>query len=215
MMTIRVLLADDHAVVRDGLRLLLEANTDIKVVGEASTGLDALHQTRLLHPDVIVMDIAMPDLNGVEATYEIRELYPLIQVVMLSMHSTTEHVFRALQAGARGYVLKEATGKEVVDAVRAVQGGRRFLSHKLVETVIDDYIRERGAESPLATLSVRERQVLQLLVESKSNTEIADVLSLSVKTVETYRSRLMKKLGLKDVPSLIKFAIQHGLTSVE
>ncbi len=213
-MTIHVLLADDHAVVRDGLRLLLEANQDIKVVGEASTGLDLLHQMPLLHPDVIVMDIAMPELNGVEATYEIRDLYPSVQIVILSMHSTTEHIFRALQAGALGYVLKESTGKEVVDAVRAVYAGRRFLSHRLVETVVDDYTHQRRAESPLATLSVRERQVLQLVVEGKSNAEIADMLSLSPKTVETYRSRLMKKLGLKDVPSLVKFAIQHGLTSV-
>ena len=213
-MTIHVLLADDHAVVRDGLRLLLEANRDIQVVGEASTGLEVLRQTPLLQPDVIVMDIAMPDLNGVEATHEISDLYPSVGIVILSMHSTIEHIFRALQAGALGYVLKESAGKEVVDAVRAVYAGRRFLSHKLVEAVIDDYILQRRTETPLATLSVRERQVLQLLVEGKSNAEIADLLSLSVKTVETYRSRLMKKLGLKDFPSLVKFAIQHGLTSL-
>jgi RNA polymerase sigma factor (sigma-70 family) len=213
-MTIRVLLADDHGVVRDGLRLLLEANPDIQVVGAASTGLDVLRQTPLLQPDVIVMDIAMPELNGLEATHEIRDLYPSVQIVMLSMHSTTELVYRALQAGALGYVLKESAGKEVVDAVCAVYVGRRYLSHKLVESVVDDYIHQRRAESPLATLSVRERQVLQLLVEGQSNAEIANRLSLSQKTVETYRSRLMRKLGLNDLPSLVKFAIQHGLTSV-
>ena len=213
-MTIRVLLADDHGVVRDGLRLLLEANRDIRVVGTASTGFEALRQTPLLEPDVIVMDIAMPELNGLEAAHDIRDLYPSVQIVMLSMHSTTELVFRALQAGALGYVLKESAGKEVVDAVHAVYAGRRYLSHKLIETVVDDYIHQRRAESPLATLSVRERQVLQLLVEGKTNGEIAIMLSLSQKTVETYRSRLMRKLGLKDLPSLVKFAIQHGLTSV-
>jgi DNA-binding NarL/FixJ family response regulator len=213
-MTIKVLLADDHGVVRDGLRLLLEANREIQVVGAASTGLEVLTQTPLLQPDVIVMDIAMPDLNGLEATHEIRDLYPSVQIVMLSMHSTTELVFRALQAGALGYVLKESAGKEVVEAVQAVYAGRRFLSHKLVETVVDDYIHQRRAESPLASLSVRERQVLQLLVEGKSNADIANRLSLSQKTVETYRSRLMQKLGLNDLPSLVKFAIQHGLTSI-
>jgi DNA-binding NarL/FixJ family response regulator len=213
-MTIDVLLADDHGVVRDGLRLLLEANPDIQVVGAASTGLDVLRQTPLLEPDVIVMDIAMPELSGLEATQEIRDLYPSVQTVIVSMHSTTELVFRALQAGALGYVLKESAGKEVVDAVRAVYEGRRYLSHKLIETVVDDYIHQRRAENPLATLTVRERQVLQLVVESKSNAEIATMLSLSQKTVETYRSRLMQKLGLKDLPSLVKFAIQHGLTSI-
>jgi DNA-binding NarL/FixJ family response regulator len=212
---IRVLLADDHGVIRDGLRLLLEANRDIQVVGEASTGVEVLRQTPLLQPDVIVMDISMPDLNGLEATREIRDRYPSVQIVILSMHSTTELVFRALQARALGYVLKESAGKEVVDAVRAVYAGRRFLSHKLVETVVDDYIHQRRAESPLSSLSVPERQILQLLVESKSNAEIARVLGYSKKTIETYRSRLMKKLGLKDLPSLVKFAIQHGLTSVQ
>jgi DNA-binding NarL/FixJ family response regulator len=213
-MTIRVLLADDHGIVRDGLRLLLEMQQDIEVVGEAATGLNVLQQIPLLRPDVVVMDISMPELNGIETADEIHTLYPEVQVVMLSMHSTSEYIFRALQAGALGYVLKEATGRELVEAVRVVHNGHRYLSHKLIETVVDDYIHQRRAENPLSTLSARERQVMQLLAEGKSHAEIADLLALSVKTVDTYSSRLMSKLDLQDLPSLVKFAIRHGLTSL-
>jgi DNA-binding NarL/FixJ family response regulator len=217
-MSITVFLADDHAVVRDGLRFLLEAQNDIEVVGDAPNGRDAVRQVAQLRPDVAVVDIAMPDLNGIEATRQIREICPSTQVIILSMHSTTEHVFRALQAGARGYLLKESAGVEVVNAVRAVHAGRRHLSEKISDQVIDDYMRQREAveaESPLARLSPREREILQLVVEGKSSAEIAGVLSLSPKTVETYRSRLMQKLGISDLPGLVKFAIQHGLTPLE
>ncbi|MFQ6102095.1 MAG: response regulator [Anaerolineae bacterium] len=215
---IRVFLADDHAVVRDGLRFLLEAQDDIEVIGAAANGRDAVRQVAKLRPDVVIVDIAMPDLNGIEATWQIRETCPSAQVIILSMHSTSEHVFRALQAGARGYLLKESAGIEVVTAVRAVHAGRRHLSQRISDQMIDDYAHQRGAveaESPLARLSPREREVLQLVVEGKSSAEIAAILSLSRKTVETYRSRLMNKLGISGLPGLVKFAIQHGLTPLE
>ena len=217
-MTITVFLADDHAVVRDGLRLLLEAQGDITVVGAAANGRLAVRQVGQLRPDVVVMDIAMPELNGIEATRQIRERQLPTQVVILSVHSTAEHVFRSLQAGARGYLLKESAGTEVVNAVRAVHAGRRYLSQKISDGVIDGYLQQRQiveAESPLARLSPREREVLQLVVEGKSSADIADVLALSAKTVETYRSRIMQKLGIGDLPGLVKFAIRQGLTSLE
>jgi DNA-binding NarL/FixJ family response regulator len=217
-MAIRVFLADDHAVVRDSLRFLLEAHPDISVVGDAADGREAVRKVQKLHPDVVIMDIAMPGLNGVEATLQIRHGSPATQVVILSMYSSTEHIFRALQAGAQGYVMKESAGKEVVNAVRAVHAGRRYLSQRIADTVIDNYVyvRQTGrVKSPLEHLSPREREVLQLVVEGKSSAEIAQILYLSSKTVETYRSRLMHKLGVNDLPSLVKFAIEHGLTPLK
>jgi DNA-binding NarL/FixJ family response regulator len=212
---VRVLLADDHAVVRDGLRVLLEAQSDIRVVGNAGNGREVVRLAQQTHPDVIVMDIAMPELNGIEATLQVKDVCPNAQVLVLSMHSTTEHIFRALQAGARGYLLKDSAGAEVVDAVRAVHAGRRYLSQKIATAVIDDYIAERHRASPLESLSRRERQILQLIAEGKSSAEVAAILFLSPKTVETYRSRMMHKLDIGDLPNLVKFAIQHGITQLE
>src|SRR5260221_7217188 len=209
-MSIRVFLADDHRVMVDGLRLLLETQSDIKVVGTAANGLDVVRQVEQLKPDVIVMDIAMPELNGVEATRQIHQILPSTRVVILSMHSTAEHIFRALKAGALGYVLKESAGAELVQAIRTVSVGRPYLSHKLSESVARESVEQ--PKSPLESLSTREVQVLQLTVEGKSAAEIGASLGLSPKTIETYRSRLMHKLGLNDLPSLVKFAIQHGLT---
>jgi two-component system, NarL family, response regulator NreC len=209
---ITVLLVDDHSVVRDGLRFLLEAEGDIRVVGGAANGREAVQSARRLNPDVVIMDLAMPELNGTEATLQIHETCPATQVLILSMHSTAEHIFRALQAGAQGYLLKESAGPEVVTAVRTVHSGRRYLSQKIAQTVIDDYIRERHASSPLDSLSPRERQILQLIAEGKSSAETAKTLFLSPKTVETYRSRMMHKLGVEDFAGLVRFAIQHGLT---
>jgi DNA-binding NarL/FixJ family response regulator len=217
-MPISVFIADDHAVVREGLRLLLNAQTDIKVIGDAADGRQTVIQVQKLCPDVVIMDIAMPVLNGIEATRQIRESCPSTQVVILSMYATAEHIFRALQAGALGYLLKESAAVEVVNAVRAVHGGRRYFCKKIDDIMIDTYIHKRqvsGAKSPLESLSLREREILQLVVEGKSSTEISIILTLSRKTVETYRSRLMQKLGIKDIPGLVKFAILHGLTRPE
>lgn len=217
-MSISVFLADDHAVVRDGLRALLEAQPDVRVIGDAANGRETVRKVAQLCPDVVILDIAMPELNGIEAAREISEVCPDTQLIILSMHATTEHIFRALQAGVRGYLLKESAGIEVVNAVRAVHTGQRYLSQKISDRMVDDYIHQRQsaqAESPLARLSPRERGVLQLVAEGKSSAQIADTLSLSPKTVETYRSRLMHKLGISDLPGLVRFAIQHGLTPLE
>ena len=214
-MPIRVLLVDDHAVVRDGLKAILEAQGHITVVGEASDGRKAVDQAKKLRPDVVVMDIAMPELNGIEATRQIRESCPSTQVVILSMYSSSEHIYQAIRAGAQGYLLKESAGKEVLAAVCAVHAGRRYMSQQITATMIDDYMHHRDTaepKSPLDLLSHREREVLQLVVEGKSSKEIANILHLSPKSVETYRSRLMQKLGMSDLPGLVKFAIQHGIT---
>ena len=217
-MNISVYIADDHAIVRDGLRILLDEQPDIEVIGDAADGREAVRQVTELEPDVVIMDINMPELNGIEATHHIMENCPSARVVILSMFATQEHIFRALQAGARGYLLKESAGIEVVKAVREVMSGRRYLSQKISEDVIDDYVRLRDQamdEDPLSRLSPREREVLQLVVEGKSSAEIAEALFLSPKTVETYRSRLMQKLEIHDIPGLVKFAIQHGLTALD
>jgi DNA-binding NarL/FixJ family response regulator len=216
--SISVFLADDHTVVREGLRLLLEAQGDLKVVGEAADGRETVRLVKQMCPDVVVMDIAMPELDGIRATKEIRVSCLATEVVILSIYSSSEHIFQALRAGARGYLLKESAGKEVVEAVRSVYAHRRYLCRQITETVIDDYVRRYEAlpvKSPLESLSSREREILQLIVDGKPNTEIAKILSLSIKTVETYKSRLMEKLNIRDLASLVKFAIHHGLTSVE
>ena len=211
---ISVILADDHPVVRDGLCFLLNAQQDIKVIGTADNGHEAVQLTTKLNPDVVVMDIAMPLLNGIEATQQITSTCPHTRVMILSIHFTSVHIQRALQAGAMGYLLKESAGEEVVEAIRTVHEGRRYLSRKIAETVVEDYVRQGGGDV-LEGLSPRERQVLQLIAEGKTSAEAAQILFLSVKTVETYRSRFMQKLGLKDMTALVKFAIQHGIISLE
>lgn len=212
-MTIKVLLADDHAILRDGLRALLEAEGDIAVAGVCADGLAAVHAACQFAPDVIVMDIGMPGISGIDAARRIRERNADARILMLSMHGSSEHIHRALQAGARGYLLKESAGGEVVAAVRALHAGRRYLSEKITQTAIDTFILDDGhAASPLDSLSDREREVLTLIADGRSNAEAARLLSLSVKTVETYRSRLMQKLNLDSVAALVKFALEHGLT---
>ena len=217
-MAIKVFVADDHAVVRDGLRSLLEAEGDISVVGEAADGHQTVRRVQELNPDVVIMDIAMPKLNGIEATQQIHKTCPFTRVIILSMHATAEHIFQALQAGAQGYLVKESAGREVVVGVRAVHSGARHLSRDISDKVIENYLHQRQTgptKSPLERLSSREREVLQLVVEGKSSAEIANILYLSPKTIETHRSRLMQKLGIKDLPSLVKFAIHYGLTPLE
>jgi DNA-binding NarL/FixJ family response regulator len=218
MNSITVLLADDHAVVRDGLGYLLDAQPDIEVIGHASNGREAVQMAKQLHPDVVVMDITMPELNGIDATLEISQSCSSSQVIILSMHSTTEHIYRALQAGAHGFIVKESAGIEVVNAVRVVNAGHHYLSQKITDNLIGDYIkiaRSSDAMGPLNSLSSREREVLQFVVEGKQSAEIAQTLAISIKTVETYRSRMMAKLGISDIPSLVKFAVQQGLTPLE
>ena len=215
---IKVFIADDHAIFRDGLRLLLENAGDIMVAGEAENGHDAVKEVKRLLPDIVIMDIAMTGLNGIEATHQIHESCPSIKVLILSMYSTSEHISRALKAGAVGYLVKESAGRELVDAIHAVHHGHHYLSQKITDTAIDDYLFYKDvseAKSLLEKLNQREREVLQMVVEGKTSIEIADLLFLSPKTIETYRSRIMQKLGINNIPGLVKFAIKHGITSVE
>lgn len=214
-MTIRVFLADDHTIVRDGLKYLLEADGGIRIVGEAGNGRDAVRAVRKLRPDVVIMDVVMADLNGIEATEQICREFPETRVIILSMQSSSESILRALRAGARGYLFKESAGRELIQAIHAVRAGHRYLSAKVSDQVVGASLKREEGRDPLSILSGREREVLQLVAEGRTSVEIADTLFLSTKTVETYRSRMMQKLGIRDIPTLIKFAIQQGVTSLE
>ena len=217
-MTVRLLIADDHAVVREGLRLILTAQRDFEVVGEAATGREAVELAQRLKPDVVLMDISMPELSGLDATLALATDDGPPRIIVLSMHASSEYVFEAFRAGARGYLVKESAGREVVEAIREVCRGRRYVSPRIAGGVIEDYVRARadaGAKSPLERLSARERQVLQLVVEGRSSAEIGRLINLSPKTVETYRSRLMRKLGVENLAHLVRFAIEHNLTKPE
>jgi DNA-binding NarL/FixJ family response regulator len=208
---IRVLIADDHGMVAEGLRSLIEGQPDMEVVAMVDNGLDAVRVSRETLPDVVVMDNAMPLLNGIEAARNITRRTPGVRVVMLSMHADGAHVYRALQAGAKGYVVKKSVAKELMDAIRTVQAGRRYLSKPLDDQMLDR-ITSDVPEDPLARLSARERQVLQMIAEGKSVVDIAAILSLSRKTVETYRERMMEKLELDSLAALVKLAVQQGIT---
>ena len=210
---IRILIADDHGVVAEGLKSLVEAQTDMEVVGLVADGREAVRLAREAQPDVIVMDLSMPELNGADATRAILQRDPRCRVIVLSMYAEREYVRRALKAGAAGYVVKRSAAKELVEAIRAVHAGQRYLSPRVADVVIDDYAEER--DDPLSRLSAREREVLQLLAEGRTGAEIAQRLSLSQKTVETYRARLVEKLGIRDVAGLVRFAIQRGLVSLD
>jgi DNA-binding NarL/FixJ family response regulator len=215
---IRILLADDHQILREGLKYILDTQTDMIVAGEVADGRQAIRETKRIKPEVLIMDIAMPELNGIDATRQIIEECPSVKVIILSMHYSTEHIYQALLAGAKGFVIKESAGKELIQAIRAVYGGHRYLSQKVDEILVEDYLihrQEIQPKSPLESLSTREREILQLVAEGKTSTAIAEILFISQKTVETYRSRLMQKLGLKDTTALVKFAISHGLTGLD
>jgi DNA-binding NarL/FixJ family response regulator len=214
-MAIRVLIADDHAVVAEGLRFVVGAQADMEVVDCVQDSREAVRRSIELRPDVVVIDHAMPLLNGAEATHLIRERCPGTRVIILSMYSNRVHVLRALQAGASGYVVKKSASKEVVDAIRMVHQGGRYLSKELADSVIDQVVQKSAPEDPLVRLSSRERQVLQMLAEGHTVAHIASTLSLSPKTVETYRARMMEKLGIHDFATLVKFAIQHGVIALE
>ena len=202
----KVLLADDHAMMREGLSMLL-TGAGMEIVGSVANGHDAVRVASVTSPDVVVMDLTMPEMNGIEATRQICARTPATQVVVLSMHSNREHVYQAMKAGATAYVLKDAASTELVKAVRAVCAGRRYVSPAI--GLLSELSEQRG---PLESLSTRESQVLQLVVEGRTSGEIAHAISLSKTSVDTYRSRLMKKLGVSDVASLVKLAVQHGLT---
>ena len=217
-MAITVFLADDHAIVRDGLIVLLEAQKDINVIGTAADGQQALKMIEAEPPDIVLMDISMPKLNGIDAAARIVKSCKNTRVIILSMHANSEYIYRALKAGAQGYLLKESAGQEVIKAIRHVHNGNRYFSERVSGEIIDDYLFERLEKQnypSIDQLSARERETLQLVVEGKSSAEIADILFLSPKTVETYRSRIMEKLDIHDIPGLVKFAIQNGLTTIE
>jgi DNA-binding NarL/FixJ family response regulator len=209
--TIRVLVADDHAVVAEGLQSLIDAQLDMKVVGLAGNGREAVRQTLETKPDVVVMDNAMPELNGTEAAWIITKKCAGTRVVMLSMHSSSVHIQHALEAGASGYVLKVSVGRELVDAIRAVHAGQRYLSTPLADDLLDGLM---SGSDPLERLSRREREVMELVVAGATSKEIAARLGISAASVDTYRSRLMAKLGTKDLPALVRLAIRHGISSV-
>lgn len=214
---ITILLADDHEIMRQGLRSLLERERDLEIVGEAENGREAVRLAEELEPDVVVMDIGMPDLNGIEATRQIKGTRPKVKVVALSMHADRRFVTGMLGAGASGYVLKSGAFEEVVAAVRAVLGNRLYTSPKITDVVMEDYLRkltqpEPAQESPITP---REREVLQLLAEGKSTKEIAAQLFVSGNTVDTHRRRIMEKLDLHSVAELTKYALREGLTSLD
>jgi DNA-binding NarL/FixJ family response regulator len=212
----KVLLADDHKIVRDGLRNLLEKHADIMVAGEAEDGREALQLARKLSPDVIIMDIAMPDLNGIEATRQIVAEFPGIKVVALSMHSDKRFVSEMLKAGASAYLLKDCAFEELITAIRTIMKGKIYLSPGIAGVVIEDYIRKDSkAESTVfSLLSDREREVLQLMAEGKTTKEVAAHLNLSIKTIETHRTNIMTKLNIHSIAELTKYAIREGLTSL-
>lgn len=210
----RILLADDHQLMRSGLRLMLERQPDLTVVGEASDGREAVSLAKSLNPEVVVMDIGMPNLNGIEAARQMTQDNPQLAVVIVSMHSDESYVLRALKAGARGYLLKDSAEVDLIKAVNAVGSGKSFFSPAVSKMLLDDYVRKlkrTGNEDPYDLLTPREREILQLIAEGKSNKDIANLLNLSVYTVESHRSNLMAKLNLRGLPELILYAVRRGI----
>jgi len=215
-MPIRILLADDHTVVRDGLRALLEKQPDLAVVAEAADGRDSVRLAEEHAPDVVIMDIAMPNMNGIEATRRIAASCPKTAVVILSMHQDESYVLRSLKAGAKGYLLKDSLRSDVIDAIRSVAQGRSFLTRKVSRMLQEDYVRQlerRGLDDSYDLLTDREREVLQLIAEGRTNKEAAGILNVSLTTVETHRTHILQKLGLHSVPELILYAVRKGIIS--
>jgi two-component system response regulator NreC len=211
---IRIILADDHAVMRRGLRLVLEQQKDFQVVGEASDGREAVNLVESLKPDVAVLDITMPNLNGIEAARQISAKQLRVAVVILSMHADEGYVLRALKAGARGYLLKESPEADFINAVRMVNEGKAFFSPAVSRLLVEDYVRQlqdKDIEDSYDLLTTREREMLQLIAEGKSNKDIANMLNLSLYTVETHRSNILEKLNLHSVPELILYAVRKGV----
>ncbi len=216
MKSFSVILADDHPVVRAGVRRLLEGIPSVTVVAEAEDGREAIRMTEELQPDIVFMDISMPELRGVEAAQRIVKAFPDVRVVMLSVHKDEAYVQQALLAGAAGYLLKDAAPDEYKQAIQANMGGGSYLSPDVARQVIEGFVDNAvGAQSPLEQLTSRQKEILQLIAEGNSNKEIAEILHLSIKTVETHRSQLMKQLGIHDIAGLTRFAIRTGLVSSE
>jgi DNA-binding NarL/FixJ family response regulator len=208
------LLADDHTVMREGLRALLERQSDMEVVAEASDGRECVRLVGERSPDVVVMDIAMPNMNGIEATRRITAESPATAVAILSMHQDESYVLRALKAGAKAYLLKDSLRTEVLEAIRAVAQGRSFLTRKIGRMLQEDYVREletRGLQDSYDLLTDREREILQLVAEGRQNKEVAWLLNISITTVETHRTHILQKLGLHSVPELILYAVRKGI----
>jgi len=213
---IRIILADDHAVMRRGLRLVLEQQEDFEVVGEASDGREAVNLAETVKPDIAVLDITMPNLNGIEAAHQIGARQPGVSTIVLSMHADESFVLRALKAGARGYLLKESAESDLINAVRLVSEGKSFFSPIVSRMLVEDYVRQlqdRDIEDSYELLTPREREILQLVAEAKSNKEIAGMLNVSLYTVETHRSNILEKLNLHSVPELILYAVRKGVIS--
>jgi two-component system, NarL family, response regulator NreC len=216
MTKIRVLIADDHGIVRKGLRLQLEQRAEFEVVGEASDGRDAVKMVEELNPDVVVMDIAMPNLNGIEATTQIVKKHPNIGVIMLSMHSDETYLTRTLAAGAKGYLLKDTADVDLYRAVSVVAQGKPFFSPAIANTLLEDYMRQlqqRGLQDSYDLLTDREKEILQLLAEGKTNKEVATILDLATATVETHRTRLMQKLDLHSSADIVLYAVRKKIIS--
>ncbi len=213
----RVLLAEDHTIVRKGLRSLLDKETGIEVVGEAEDGREAIVKAEELHPDVVVMDIAMPGLNGLEATRQIKKRFSDIKIIILTMHANEEYILQSLKAGASGYLIKKAAPAELISAINAVHKGHSFLSPSISRMVIDEYIRRSKeiseGEEGFEQLTVREREVLQLIAEGRKTREIAELLYISIKTVETHRAHIMNKLDIHSTAELTQYAIRKGIIS--
>jgi len=213
---IRILLADDHNVMRRGLRLLLESQPGFTIVGEAADGRQAVELAKEARPDVVVLDIAMPHLSGTDAAHRITELLPGTAIVILSMHSDEGYMLRALKAGAKGYLLKDSSEDDLIEAIKAVTSGKAFFSPEISKMLAEDYVRDlrnRGAEDSYDLLTAREREILHLLAEGKSNKEIATLLNLSLFTVETHRRNLQDKLGVHSLAELILYAVRKGVVS--
>ncbi len=213
---IRIILADDHAVMRRGLRLVLEEHKDFQVIGEASDGREAVALVEELKPDLVVLDITMPNMNGIEAARQISEKQAGVSIVVLSMHSDESYVLRALKAGARGYLLKESAESDFFLAIRSVSAGKAFFSPAVSRLLVEDYVRQlqdKDIEDSYELLTQRERELLQLIAEGKSNKDVANMLNLSLYTVETHRGNLMEKLNLHSVPELILYAVRKGVIS--
>jgi two-component system response regulator NreC len=211
---LRVLLGDDHTVLRHGLRKILEDRRDWRVVAEAGNGRDAVREALERNPDVAVLDIGMPLLNGIEATRQIVRRAPAVRVLILSMHSDQAYVTQAVQAGARGYLLKESAGAELLEAIAAVAAGKSYFSPAVAQVVFDDYVKtlsEKGITDPYDSLSEREREVLQLVAEGRSSKEIAELLSISPATVETHRAHLLQKLRLHNTVEVVRYAARRGI----